>query len=431
MKYNQPYGISDPNAAYINGNPSTGTMGSIPPAASIEYPQREIVNFETYSGLVPDNADLAQLGKSVQSGKVNYALDQGTTNHIVINPTLPITTYKIGLRFLVKMGFSNTSHVDVNVSNIGLVPLVHFDSTPVQAWELLAGQMIEIAYDGANFQMLSGGAPGGLIFLNAPRDLYVNGATGSDTAFDGTSAVVSGGQGPFKTVAKALAQMQKYNLAGWDFNIHVADSTYNSNIVQFPTPNGSGRVNMIGNNSNPLACQIINNVGGSCFSVQGGGTWTISGFYFAAPIGKPGDPGNGIWISGGAGCISGALAFGATNGAHMQAGPGGSMLNGGPITIYGGASSHEFVFANGVLLNNNPSNPALTIVNASNFSSGFCKADGGGQIGALYSSFTGYGLVTGPKYSATANGVVSTGGSGASYLPGNSAGATASGGQYV
>lgn len=43
MLYNQPYGISDPNASYINGNPSTGTMGSIPPALSIEHPQREIV----------------------------------------------------------------------------------------------------------------------------------------------------------------------------------------------------------------------------------------------------------------------------------------------------------------------------------------------------------------------------------------------------
>ena len=44
MKYNQPFGISDPNGAYINGDPSAGIAGSIPPAASIEYPQREIVN---------------------------------------------------------------------------------------------------------------------------------------------------------------------------------------------------------------------------------------------------------------------------------------------------------------------------------------------------------------------------------------------------
>ena len=43
MQYNQPFGISDPNASYINGNPSTGTMGSIPPALAIEHDQREIV----------------------------------------------------------------------------------------------------------------------------------------------------------------------------------------------------------------------------------------------------------------------------------------------------------------------------------------------------------------------------------------------------
>jgi hypothetical protein len=41
VKYNQPYGVSDPNAAYVNGDPSAGIQGSIPPAASIEYPHRQ------------------------------------------------------------------------------------------------------------------------------------------------------------------------------------------------------------------------------------------------------------------------------------------------------------------------------------------------------------------------------------------------------
>ena len=53
-----PTAFHDPNAPYINGNPTTGTMGSIPPAASIENPQREIVNFITDSGLTPTDADL-------------------------------------------------------------------------------------------------------------------------------------------------------------------------------------------------------------------------------------------------------------------------------------------------------------------------------------------------------------------------------------
>ena len=77
MKYNQPFGISDPEAAYINGNPATGTMGSIPPASSVEYDQREIVAVIKYAfdkGLIdfnnvacasPSNSDLQQLLKAI------------------------------------------------------------------------------------------------------------------------------------------------------------------------------------------------------------------------------------------------------------------------------------------------------------------------------------------------------------------------------
>jgi hypothetical protein len=77
MKYNAPYGVSDPNAAYINGNPTTGTMGSIPPAESIEYDQREIVAViqwaadHGYHDMVgalcvnPSNNDLQQLLKAI------------------------------------------------------------------------------------------------------------------------------------------------------------------------------------------------------------------------------------------------------------------------------------------------------------------------------------------------------------------------------
>jgi hypothetical protein len=49
MKYNQPYGVSDTNAGYVNGNPAAGIQGSIPPAESIEYDQREVVNVIAYA----------------------------------------------------------------------------------------------------------------------------------------------------------------------------------------------------------------------------------------------------------------------------------------------------------------------------------------------------------------------------------------------
>src|SRR3954447_20644484 len=93
MKDNQPYGVSDPNAAYINGDPSTGTAGSIPPAASIEYPQREIVNLIADASLTPANTDLHQLSKAIQSTLLWSDDDAGTASQIQVTQTPAPTAY--------------------------------------------------------------------------------------------------------------------------------------------------------------------------------------------------------------------------------------------------------------------------------------------------------------------------------------------------
>ena len=180
MKYEPPYGVADPNASYINGNPSTGTMGSIPPAASIENPQREIVNFETDSGLTPTDGDLHQLSKSVQGGVVNYATDAGSPNFIAITLTPALNAYSLGLRLVIKVGYTNTANVKINANGIGFVSLLHSDLTELGQGEIKAGQMIEAAWDGTQFQMLSGGG-GGLVMMTAPRTFYVDPNIGDDT----------------------------------------------------------------------------------------------------------------------------------------------------------------------------------------------------------------------------------------------------------
>ncbi|MCA1452826.1 hypothetical protein I6F35_06275 [Bradyrhizobium sp. BRP22] len=81
MKYNQPYGLPDEtilyDTPYINGDPSIGRAGSIPPGAGIEYDQREIVaviqwaydhGYYDYAAQLcqaPSNADLTQLLKAI------------------------------------------------------------------------------------------------------------------------------------------------------------------------------------------------------------------------------------------------------------------------------------------------------------------------------------------------------------------------------
>jgi len=146
MKYNQPYGVSDPNAPYINGDPSIGQAGSIPPAASIEYPQREIVNFISDSGLTPDNSDLHQLSKSVQIGTVMYGIDVGPVNAVAITLTPALAAYVDGQVFRVKIANSNTGPATFNAGP-GPLNIVRRGGAVLQAGDLPAGYMTFLSYN--------------------------------------------------------------------------------------------------------------------------------------------------------------------------------------------------------------------------------------------------------------------------------------------
>jgi hypothetical protein len=439
MLYNQPYGITDTDAPYINGNPATGTMGSIPPAHSIEHPQREIVNFIKDSALIPSAVDLHQLGKSVQSGMVNWALDEGVVNDIQINPIVPIDGYHVGQYFRIKMLHLNSSQVTVNVNGVGRVPLVHTDSTPLNAYELLSGQLIEIAYDGANFQLMAGGAPGGIVTMVAPRVIYVDDLIGSDTLYDGTSSTIQGEiSGPFKTIPKALLTMQQYNLGGWTFTIKVADGNYVINDpIYCPLPNGSGNVMLSGNRSNPAACQIFNANTGSCMHLHQGGNYFIDGFQFRATASRPGDPAGGTWAMGATTAYFGNNFWASMPGPNMFTGPSGYSFIYGNHTIVGNCQCHEYAFGNGVSYENtgsaNPADdPHITIANPVTMTAFVLAADGG-QVRPMFSTsggITGAANVTGAKYIAQGNGVIQSGARGVGYLPGSSPGVLNTGGQY-
>jgi len=68
VKYQSPVTGSNQgaNGEYIDGDPSTGTEGSVPPADAIEHPQREIVEVLTQLGLTPEKTDLTQLWQAVE-----------------------------------------------------------------------------------------------------------------------------------------------------------------------------------------------------------------------------------------------------------------------------------------------------------------------------------------------------------------------------
>src|SRR4051812_42459906 len=226
LKYNQPYGISDPNGSYINGNPATGQMGSIPPAESIEYPQREIVNLIASAALAaPANTDLKQLAKAVQSSRLLYGADAGTSNayQITLNPAPDALV--AGMMFLVKIGNANTGPSVLNVNGLGPKPIVHHDGTDLRPGELAAGAMELFAYDGVKYELAWSGISSGAgpIYLTNNADYYINAGAGNDS-WDGLSAVYSSGiHGPFKTLQRAANEVPKYNLNNWNMTMHVAN----------------------------------------------------------------------------------------------------------------------------------------------------------------------------------------------------------------
>lgn len=154
MKYQPPFGVSDPNAPYINGNPKIALKGSIPPAASIEFPQREIVGVITKNRFVPGDDDLLQLTKSVRSQFINFADDTGAQNVLSVAFDPPIGAYTVGLPIRVRVHVSNDGPCTID-AGAGRVNIRRPSGAALAFGDLTAGGLVDLVYDGTAFQMIN------------------------------------------------------------------------------------------------------------------------------------------------------------------------------------------------------------------------------------------------------------------------------------
>lgn len=160
MKYNQPYGATA-DAPYVNGDPSIGRAGSIPPAASIEHPQRELVTFISKNKLAPNENDLMQLVKASVLNIAAFGDDTGSTNHISIALDPAMDGYVKGTLLKVKVANTNSGPVDVNVNGLGIKPLRTVTFGELAAETISSGAIIGIAFDGTQWQLVFNGSGGG------------------------------------------------------------------------------------------------------------------------------------------------------------------------------------------------------------------------------------------------------------------------------
>jgi hypothetical protein len=253
--------------------------------------------------------------------------------------------------------------------------------------------------------------------LGANRTYYVR-TDGSDA----NGGLGDSAGGAFLTIQKAVDTVATLDINGWMVTIQVRDGTYTGavtlkNAVGFAA---AGNLVIQGNNATPD--NVFVNVTGSVALLSSGLSvvWDVKDLKLAS------SSSHGLFATQGGVIRYGNLNFGACGGAHILAGDGGRVTALSNYKISGGATQHIRGSAGGVA---RCQLVTITLTGTPAFSSAFAQADFNGSVAGNASTFSG--SATGPRYSATKNGVVDSNGGGASYFPGDTSGSTATGGEYT
>jgi hypothetical protein len=244
--------------------------------------------------------------------------------------------------------------------------------------------------------------------LTANRNYYVNASTGNNS----NTGLSSGAA--FATIQKAIDTVAQLDLGIYNVDINLADGTYGG-FTATGSWLGSGRVFVVGNTATPANVVINSTVVVSTYCLI-----QLSGMELRNAAGNVLTAFNKAAVTFGS-----AIRFGATNSLHVYADTGSSIVFGANYSIVGNAVYHLYL-ANGAICQcagltvTLTGTPAFTV---------FALATELADIQIFSNTYSG--AATGTRYSVSMNSVINTAGGGATYLPGNVAGATATGGQYV
>jgi hypothetical protein len=249
--------------------------------------------------------------------------------------------------------------------------------------------------------------------LTANRTYYVR-TDGSD----GNNGLANSSGGAFLTIQKAIDTVAALDLSIYNVIIQVADGTYAGAVVVSGPWVGSGTVTLQGNTATP-ANALLSTGANDCIVVLNGGTLTVTGF-------KLTNAGSFLLHASSGSIRFSLLTFGTCNSQQVRATDGGRITATGNYSIDGGAGNHWSALGNAIF---RVQGKTITLTGTPAFSLAFANADLSSTMLVNGNAFSG--SAAGARYSATNNAVISSGGAGATYLPGNAAGSTGGGGQYI
>lgn len=257
--------------------------------------------------------------------------------------------------------------------------------------------------------------------LEAPRTYYVR-TDGNDS----NSGLNNTAAGAFLTIQKAIDTSASLDLSIYDVTIQVGAGTYSSVGNELKSIVGAGKVIIVGDEATPANVTVTQtgsptNSQGCFYAFGVRGVYSLRGMKLTSAT----SPGYGINISSGSRVEYQNIDFGAITIYQVRVVDGATLEVTGNYTISGGAVGHVVTSTSTIRCQSR----TITLTGTPAFSGQFANATAAGYY--IASGLTFSSSATGQRYSVTLNGVINTAGGGASYFPGDSAGSTATGGQYA
>lgn len=129
-------------------NASTSVQGLVQEATQAQVDAKTVIG--------STGAKLFQNLSTVRSTLTSdYIADTGSANTYAITPSPAITAYTTGQIFSFKATNANTTASTLNVSSLGVKNIFKRGSLALDADDIIVGQIVQVEYDGTQFQMLS------------------------------------------------------------------------------------------------------------------------------------------------------------------------------------------------------------------------------------------------------------------------------------
>lgn len=145
--------------------------GQTTPVADIPFGGFKLKNI----GAGISSTDAAQLAQ-VQGNTISFITVAGTNTLTgTLVPTL--VSYATGAMYSFLVQNTNTSTVTLNIDGLGAKALFRNATEPVQAGDLVTGNVVVVIYDGTEFQLISVGFGGGATGAGGDKIFIENGQT--------------------------------------------------------------------------------------------------------------------------------------------------------------------------------------------------------------------------------------------------------------